>query len=114
MTNDTPIPKSIKIVKAGLILIFLNEYVGTLLIKSTATIKVNISKLEPGGRIVVEWRGKPVYIVRRTVESIRGVNSIAPEMLKDFQSAAASQPSYVQGAARTLSGKEEFLIILSI
>ena len=79
-----------------------------------APIKVNVSKLEPGGRIVVEWRGKPVYIVRRTVESIRVVNSIAPEMLKDFQSAAASQPSYVQGAARTLSGKEEFLIMLGL
>ena len=28
-----------------------------------APVKVNISKLETGGRIVVEWRGKPVYIV---------------------------------------------------
>ena len=41
VTKDIPIPKSIKTVKAGLILIFLNEYVGTLLIKSTAIIKVN-------------------------------------------------------------------------
>ena len=31
-----------------------------------APIRVNISKLEPGGRLVEEWRGKPVYIVRRT------------------------------------------------
>ena len=42
VTKDIPIPKSMKIVKAGLILIFLNEYVGTLLIKSTAIIKVYI------------------------------------------------------------------------
>ena len=79
-----------------------------------APVKVNISKLEPGGRIVVEWRGKPVYIVRRTVESIRAVNGMAPEMLKDSESSQASQPSYVQGAARTLSGKEEFLIMLGL
>ena len=40
VTTDIPIPKRIKTVKAGLILIFLKEYVGILLIKRIAIIKV--------------------------------------------------------------------------
>ena len=41
VTKATPIPKRIKTVKAGFILIFLNEYVGTLLINNTAINNVN-------------------------------------------------------------------------
>ena len=36
-----------------------------------ASVKVNISKLEPGQQIVDEWRGKPIYISRRTPERIK-------------------------------------------
>ena len=42
VTKDIPIPKRIKTVKVGLILILLNEYVGTLLIKRIAITNVNI------------------------------------------------------------------------
>jgi ubiquinol-cytochrome c reductase iron-sulfur subunit len=31
-----------------------------------APVKADIGKLEPGEMVVVEWRGKPVYVVRRT------------------------------------------------
>ena len=31
-----------------------------------APVKANIGKLEPGQMMTVEWRGKPVYVVRRT------------------------------------------------
>ena len=35
-----------------------------------APVKADISKLEPGQMVVVEWRGKPVYVVRRTEEQV--------------------------------------------
>ena len=35
-----------------------------------APIEVDVSKIEPGQRITVEWRGKPIYIVRRTPEAL--------------------------------------------
>lgn len=35
-----------------------------------APVKANISKIEPGAMITVEWRGKPVYILRRTPEAL--------------------------------------------
>ncbi|WP_372750256.1 ubiquinol-cytochrome c reductase iron-sulfur subunit, partial [Litorivivens sp.] len=37
-----------------------------------APVKVDISKLEPGQMVVKEWRGKPVYVMRRTDEQVAG------------------------------------------
>jgi len=79
-----------------------------------APVKVNISKLEIGARMVVEWRGKPVYIVRRTNETLSALNGIGEDVLKDVASESASQPTYVAGTARTLKGKEEFLILVGL
>lgn len=79
-----------------------------------APVKVNISKLEPGARMVVEWRGKPVYIVRRTEESLAAINAFDTDILRDADSVEAKQPAYVDGSARTLSGKEEYLILVGL
>lgn len=79
-----------------------------------APVKVNISKLEPGARMVVEWRGKPVYIVRRTEESLAAINALDTNILRDADSVEAKQPAYVDGSARTLSGKEEYLILVGL
>ena len=66
-----------------------------------APVRVNISKLEAGGRLVVEWRGKPVYIVRRTPESLEALGQIESTSLKDANSNSANQPTYVGGDARS-------------
>ena len=79
-----------------------------------APVRVNISKLEAGGRLVVEWRGKPVYIVRRTQESLDALNQIKPNELKDANSNSANQPAYVSGNARTLQGKEDILVLVGL
>ena len=79
-----------------------------------APVKVNISKLEVGARLVVEWRGKPVYIVRRDAESLAAISSIGADILADADSESANQPGYVAGDARTLVGKEEFLILVGL
>ena len=79
-----------------------------------APVRVNISKLEAGGRLVVEWRGKPVYIVRRTQESLDALNQIKPNELNDANSNSANQPAYVGGNARSLQGKEEVLVLVGL
>ena len=35
-----------------------------------APVKYNISKIEPGAMVTVEWRGKPVWIINRTPEML--------------------------------------------
>ena len=79
-----------------------------------APVKVNISKLEVGARLVVEWRGKPVYIVRRNAESLAMISSTGEGVLADADSESAKQPGYVAGDARTLAGKEEYLILVGL
>ncbi len=79
-----------------------------------APVKVNISKLEVGARMVVEWRGKPVYIVRRTAETLAAISQIGDDILRDADSQEASQPAYVDGSARTLAGREEYLILVGL
>ena len=79
-----------------------------------APVKVNISKLEVGARMVVEWRGKPVYIVRRTAEALAAISQIGDDILRDVDSQEASQTDYVNGSARTLAGKEEYLILVGL
>jgi ubiquinol-cytochrome c reductase iron-sulfur subunit len=79
-----------------------------------APVKVNISKLEVGARMVVEWRGKPVYIVRRTAETLAAISQIDDDILRDVDSQEASQPAYVNGSARTLAGREEYLILVGL
>jgi ubiquinol-cytochrome c reductase iron-sulfur subunit len=64
--------------------------------------------------MVVEWRGKPVYIVRRTEESLAAINALDTDILRDADSVEAKQPAYVDGSARTLSGKEEYLILVGL
>ncbi len=44
-----------------------------------APVKADVSKLEPGQMIVVEWRGKPVYVVNRTdaqLEELPNLNGL--------------------------------------
>ena len=79
-----------------------------------APVRIDVEKLEPGGRLVVEWRGKPVYVIRRTEEALDSVANFPEEKLKDSDSLAANQPSYVSGFARTQPGKEEYLVLVGL
>lgn len=78
-----------------------------------APVKANLGKIEPGQMIIVEWRGKPVYVVRRTPETLADLEKMNGKV-RDPQSQEPQQPSYVEGLARTIPGKEEFLILLGL
>ena len=54
-------------------------------VKALASTEVDISSIEPGKSITVLWRGKPVFIKRRTQEEIDEARSVKLEDLKDPQ-----------------------------
>jgi len=54
-------------------------------VKALASTEVDISSLKPGQSITVVWRGKPVFIKRRTQEEIDQARSVSLEELKDPQ-----------------------------
>ena len=57
-----------------------------------APVRVDISKLDYGAQIVVEWRGKPVYVVKRSSEAISNLETYGSNILRDKDSELASQP----------------------
>jgi ubiquinol-cytochrome c reductase iron-sulfur subunit len=73
-----------------------------------APVKADISKLEPGQMIVVEWRGKPVYVVNRTQEMLDNLPKLNGD-LKDPDSAISKQPAYISGVDRSL--RPELLVV---
>ena len=73
-----------------------------------APVKADIGKIEPGQMIVVEWRGKPVYVLHRTEEQLEGLPQLN-DQLKDPESQASVQPEYVTGVDRSI--RPELLVI---
>ncbi|PLW82924.1 ubiquinol-cytochrome c reductase iron-sulfur subunit [Kineobactrum sediminis] len=66
-----------------------------------APVKADISKLEPGQMIVVEWRGKPVYVLHRTESQLADLDKLTAE-LKDPDSSISTQPDYISGVERAI------------
>ena len=76
-----------------------------------APVRVNISKLEPGQQMTVEWRGQPVWVIRRTPEMIEQVKQMDGRV-QDPQSEEPQQPEYAKNQLRSL--RPEFLIVVGI
>lgn len=64
-----------------------------------AAVEVDIGDIPPGGMKTVEWRGKPVWIVRRTPQMLAALDGHDGE-LADPASAQEQQPDYARNAAR--------------
>jgi ubiquinol-cytochrome c reductase iron-sulfur subunit len=73
-----------------------------------APVKANISKLEPGQMVTEEWRGKPVYIVRRTPDMLAGLDKMV-SVVADPDSEKSEQPLYCKNPHRSI--KEEILVL---
>ena len=73
-----------------------------------APVEVDLSKIAPGSLEVVEWRGKPVWVIRRTQEMLASMKTIEPR-LSDPQSKASTQPKYAENEFR--SAKPEFMVM---
>ena len=78
-----------------------------------AAVEVDIGGLAPGQKLTVEWRGKPVWIVRRTKEQLDALKGNDPE-LADPQSdrKAFPIPEYAKNEWRSL--KPEYLVVVGI
>ena len=76
-----------------------------------APVKVNVSKIEPGQQMIAEWRGQPVFIVRRTEEILGNLKKIEGQ-LSDPTSEKSDQPAYAKNEVRSL--KPEYLVVVGI
>lgn len=78
---------------------------------AAAPIKVNISGLKPGDQLTVSWRGKPIWIIRRTPEALKSL-AMDEDLLRDPQSDEDQQPAYARNRYRSI--KPEYLVVVGV
>lgn len=76
-----------------------------------APVEADISKLAPGEMMTAEWRGKPVWILRRTPEMLASLDAIA-DKLADPASEVPQQPDYATNTHRSIN--PEYLVTVGI
>lgn len=79
-----------------------------------APVQIDLSHLEPGARVTVMWQGKPVWVVRRTLEILEDLShDHLRQSLSDPDSQIETQqPAYAQNALRAI--KPEFFVVIAI
>ena len=66
-----------------------------------APVEVDVSKIEPGALLRVEWRGRPIYVLHRTDRMLQQLDKVAAQ-LADPSSEESIQPSYAQNEFRSI------------
>ncbi|MCH8078891.1 MAG: ubiquinol-cytochrome c reductase iron-sulfur subunit [Proteobacteria bacterium] len=74
-------------------------------------IEVDISGLKLGERMVEKWRGKPVWILRRSEESLADLSGMT-DILRDPESEVEQQPEYAKNEYRSVN--PEYLVVIGL
>jgi len=78
-----------------------------------APVEADVSGLKPGEKMVVEWRGKPVWILRRTPEQLASLKK-TDAMVADPQSQRTQYPTPTYAKNEWRSIKPEYFIAVGI
>jgi ubiquinol-cytochrome c reductase iron-sulfur subunit len=76
-----------------------------------APVEANIDQIEPGQRVTYKWRGKPVWIIRRTEDQLAALEQMR-DILADPDSASSVQPEFAENSWRSLN--QEYLVLVGI
>jgi len=76
-----------------------------------APVEADISRLEVGQMVRVQWRGKPVWILKRSEEMMEGLPTL-DDRLRDPDSLEPQQPEYAQNPMRSI--KPQILVAVGI
>jgi ubiquinol-cytochrome c reductase iron-sulfur subunit len=77
-----------------------------------APVEVDITKLAPGQMITVAWRGKPVYVLRRTEANLASLKALEGQLRDPASGVKDQQPDYAQNEFR--SRKPEIFVAVGI
>jgi len=78
-----------------------------------AAVEVDISDIKPGEKKTVEWRGKPVWIIRRTPEQIAGLKKVEGQLADPESNRKAYPiPEYAKNDHRSI--KPEYMVAVGI
>jgi ubiquinol-cytochrome c reductase iron-sulfur subunit len=78
-----------------------------------AAVEVDISALKPGEKLTVEWRGKPVWIMKRTTEQVEGLKKTDAQVADPKSDRKAyPTPDYARNETRSI--KPEIFVAVGI
>ena len=79
-----------------------------------AAVEADISALKPGEKMTVEWRGKPVWIVRRTPEMLAALPKLNSQLVDPDSTRKPNDqaPAYARNATRSI--KPEIAVLVGI
>jgi ubiquinol-cytochrome c reductase iron-sulfur subunit len=79
-----------------------------------AAVEVDIAAIKPGEKLTVEWRGKPVWIVRRTPEQLAALAKMDAQLAdpKSERKRGEMTPEYALNEGRSI--KPEFFVAVGI
>jgi len=77
-----------------------------------APVELDISKLQPGQMLREEWRGNPVWVIKRSEEMLESLDDIEGRLLDPGSENADQQPDYVDDEFRSV--KPEVLVLVGI
>jgi ubiquinol-cytochrome c reductase iron-sulfur subunit len=77
-----------------------------------APIDVDISKLEPGQLMTVEWRGKPVWVLRRNKQMLKTLPELDSQLRDPNSDELSQQPAYAKNPYRSIN--PEYMVMVGI
>ncbi|MFI4938523.1 MAG: ubiquinol-cytochrome c reductase iron-sulfur subunit [Candidatus Berkiellales bacterium] len=76
-----------------------------------APVKIDISKLDPGAQMTVEWRGQPIWVINRTKAMLDKLPQL-DKLLRDPHSEQDQQPAFAKNEYRSI--KPEYLVLVGL
>ena len=77
-----------------------------------APVDVDISKLQPGQLMTVEWRGKPVWVLRRNEAMLAGMKTLTDKLRDPKSDELSQQPPYAKNPTRSIN--PEYMVMVGI
>ena len=77
-----------------------------------APVEVDISKLEDGQLLTVKWRGKPVWVYRRSASVIEMLPTLDSELRDPESQVSSQQPPYCQNEDRSI--RPDVMVLVGI
>jgi ubiquinol-cytochrome c reductase iron-sulfur subunit len=77
-----------------------------------APVEVDISKLEVGQLLTIEWRGKPVFVFRRSEETLSALANLKTELRDPHSEELDQQPSYCKNDLRSI--RQDLMVLVGI
>ncbi|MBM4195995.1 MAG: ubiquinol-cytochrome c reductase iron-sulfur subunit [Gammaproteobacteria bacterium] len=72
-------------------------------------VQVDIGKLEEGAMVRVVWRGRPVWVLRRSADMVARLKAMPDSLFKDAASEISLQPAFAKNQVRAL--KDDVLVV---